>query len=103
MEKFCSWQVRTQDDPHGTYTCMAHLAEARAFICPYRSSQVYQTPKGGLRIAHRAGSNLVAVCEDFELEKGFKLGEIPTIPRSVRTLLEGSGIVVHFKSSAGEK
>lgn len=37
MKKFCEYQVKCKEDVGMTWTCTAHLNEAWAFTCPYKS------------------------------------------------------------------
>ena len=67
-QPFCYWQYEGRGDVgETTYTCAAHVAESRAFICPYKKSEIYQDSfSGRLSIAHKTPEgNLIAVCEDF--------------------------------------
>jgi len=53
IEKFCNYQIKYKEDADAMWTCTAHLADARAFICPYKSFRDFQ------RRGHR--------CVDVEL------------------------------------
>lgn len=50
LSKFCYWQTITKDDVNKkgnqiTFTCIAHLAEGRALICPYEDYKDSQERK----------------------------------------------------------
>lgn len=73
---FCEWQLYakgtfqeaytcSEEDPEAQLFCGAHLAESRAFPCPYNSEQIYDLD-GRKTIAHKNNEGLVGVCEDFK-------------------------------------
>jgi hypothetical protein len=37
LEQWCEWQCITEDFPN-EFTCLAHMAEGRAFKCPYKDA-----------------------------------------------------------------
>lgn len=37
-KKWCEHQTKCVEDTEETFTCTAHMAEARAFQCPYKNT-----------------------------------------------------------------
>lgn len=71
--KFCDNQtICKEDEGKGTYSCLAHLAEARVFQCSYKESKIKFLDEYGdghrrfiIQNNPRPGAD--GVCRDFEI------------------------------------
>ncbi len=76
--KFCENQTICEEDVgKGAYTCMADLAEGRAFQCHYSESDIkigdlYGTGKFRFYIQKNPKPGADGICMDFEITKKIK-------------------------------
>ena len=63
-EQWCDYQHKCKEDTEDTWTCIAHMAEGRAFQCPYTKEHIHPDARNKPVFLNSEGWD--GVCQDYK-------------------------------------